>query len=554
MSSRRVIRLVVPVLVGCGVLLGTLGFFSVQNARQHEAARSDAVRRAGDEAVALQRQLDRALNAPIALAAHVQLNDGRIDGFEEFTDQMRGLVPSITNLQLAPDGVVRHIHPLEGNEAAIGHELLVDRERTTEAFAAIEGRRLTLAGPFELVQGGVAMVGRQPVYVAGAAQIAGVDPDFWGFATVLIDLDDFFEASRIGELMGEGYVYELSSFDRDLEEFVPFRTSGTLRDPVQVEVSVANGTWQLALARPGGWGAERWSAGQVVLAAMAAIAAVLGVRRFQRRDARLSAAVEARTAELRTANLELSHARDAAEQANAAKTAFLANVSHELRTPMNAILGFAELIDPADLEQRDRASLDQIQRAGQHLLELINQVLDVTAIEAGHLDLDLVPVQTGDVVRRVCALLEPLAVEAGVSLECDASDATALANDSRLFQVVANLTTNAIRFTPEAGSVRVSTDSVGGWCHLTVADDGVGIPDDALDRIFEPFERGAAPATVTGTGIGLAIVDRLVTAMNGTITVESAVGIGSTFRISIPSADPAMVGGRTDEDGFTPGR
>lgn len=537
MHPRHFLRHALPVIVGCAVLLGSLAIFGVQNARAQESARNDAVRRAGAEAIALQRQLDRALNAPVALAAHVQLNDGRIDGFEEFTDQMRGLLPSITNLQLAPNGVVRHIHPLEGNEAAIGHDLLADEDRTTEAFAAIEDRRLTLAGPFELVQGGVAMVGRQPVFLDGVGEIPGIDPDFWGFATVLIDLDDFFEASRIGELEDEGFVFELAKFDRDADDFMTFRSSGAIVDPVEVEVSVANGTWRLALDRVDGWGYDGWSVGQLLVGCIAAIAAAFAVRRFQQRDARLTAAVDARTAELRTANLQLSQARDAAEHANAAKTAFLANVSHELRTPMNAILGFAELIDPAELAQHDRASLDQIQRAGQHLLELINQVLDVSAIESGHLDLSIESVDVDAVAERARDLLEPLAVEAGVSFELDAGGATASTDEARLFQVVANLASNAIRFTPESGTVRISTRTDGGWCQVTVEDTGVGIAPEHLEKIFRPFERGGAPATVSGTGIGLAIVDRLVNAMGGTITVESALGVGSTFRMSIPAAD-----------------
>lgn len=534
MRFRRYASHVLPLIVAGSVAMGSLGFFAVQNDRAQESAQSVAVRRAGAEGLALQRQLDRALNAPIALAAHVQLNEGRIDGFEEFTDRMRALVPSITNLQLAPDGVVQYIHPLAGNEGAIGHRLLVDRERSTEAFAAVESGRLTLAGPFELVQGGVAMVGRQPIYLPEAGNVAGVDPDFWGFATVLIDLDDFFDASRIDELVDEGYTYELAKWDRDLDGFVPFRTNGVVEDPVQVEVSVANGTWQIALGRPDGWGSENWSPMQLAVAGLLALAAGMAVSRFRRRDARLIEAVETRTQELRSANVELGRARDEAERASAAKTVFLANVSHELRTPMNAIIGFAELIELDDLDEADREPLEQIRRAGQHLLELINQVLDVTAIESGHLDLARETVEVDAVAERVGNLLAPLADDAGVALTLDTRPAKALADETRLFQVIANLTTNAIRFTPEGGHVSVTTTSDGGRACIVVEDDGVGIAGDLVDRIFEPFERGDAPVTVAGTGIGLAIVDRLVDAMGAVIDVESTLGVGSSFIVSFP--------------------
>ncbi len=528
-----------PVLVAAVVLAGTLLFTAMQNARWQESARGEAVQRASTEAVALQRQLDRALNAPIALAAYVQLNGGRIDGFAEFTDRMRALVPSITNLQLAPDGVVQHIHPLEGNEAAIGHQLLVDRERTTEAFAAVESGKLTLAGPFDLVQGGTAMVGRQPIYLPDAGNVPGVDPDFWGFATVLIDLEDFFSASRVSELALDGYEYELASFNRDTDAFEPFRTSGPMEDPVRVEVAVANGTWQLSLGRPGGWGGEGWTVAQSLAAVALAALAGVAVWKFQRRDERLVTAVDQRTSALRDAVSALEDARDDAERASAAKTAFLANVSHELRTPMNAIIGFAELIELEGLRSDDQESLRQIRTAGNHLLGLINRVLDVTAIEAGHLATRAAPVEIGDLAERVADLLSPLACESGVTVRVAGTGGTAFADEGQLFQIISNLAANAVRFTPSGGEVEISTSEDGDGCVVTVSDTGVGIDAAHLDTIFEAFERGGAPSSIEGTGIGLAIVERLVRAMNGTVSVESTVGVGSTFTVSLPAV-PAV--------------
>lgn len=533
MRFRWLSQLFVPVLVAAVTCSGTLAVFDLQNEQTRDANRSAAVRRAGAEAVALQRQLDRTLNAPIALAAFIQLNDGRIDGFHEFTDRMRGLVPSITNLQLAPDGVVTYVHPLEGAEAAIGHELLVDRDRSTEAFVAVETRQLTLAGPFELVQGGVAMVGRQPIYLPGAGNVAGLDPDFWGFATVLIDLDDFFEASRIEELLDEGYRFEIAKLDRDENQFVPFRTEGPIEDPVRVDVSVANGTWQLALGRPEGWGVSGWSALQLITSILFALSAGIAAHRFHRRRDRLVAAVEARTQELRFANVELVRARDTAEQANQAKTAFLSNVSHELRTPMNAIIGFAELIELENLTAADTESMTQIRQASGHLLELINEVLDIAAIESGNLELELATVDVGNLIGNVHDLLSPLADAEGVVLQVEGSGSVALAHESRLFQVVSNLTANALRFTPPGGNVHISTSMTCGSCQIAVTDNGVGIASDQVEQIFKPFERGHAPDTVAGTGLGLAIVAKLTEAMGGQVRVDSKVGVGSTFTVTL---------------------
>lgn len=535
MRPGQLVRRLLPLVVAAVTLMGALAVFDLSDQRARDVDRSDALRRAGIEAVALQRQLDRALNAPIALAAHIQMTDGRVEGFEEFAGRLIDLVPSITNLQLAPDGVVQHIHPLPGNEAAIGHELLVDRERSTEAFAAVESRRLTLAGPFELVQGGIAMVGRQPIYLPQAGNVEGVDPDFWGFATVLINLDDFFGASRVSELLDDGYHYDIAKFDRDQDAFVSFRRSGESVDPVKVDVSVANGTWQLSLGRPDGWGPSGRHPVQYLAAGAAALLAGLFVFRFQRRRERLVAAVDERTSELRAANEELIEARDAAERANNAKTAFLSNVSHELRTPMNAIIGFAELIDPDALDDVDRDSILQIQRAGEHLLQLINEVLDITAIESGRLDLDLEPVAADEVIRRAQHLLSPLADEAGVTITVNGTPSTASAHPGRLFQIVSNLVANAVRFTPRDGHVELRCQTELGWCRIDVVDDGVGIADEHLDRIFDPFERGDAPVNVAGSGMGLAIVDRLVTAMGGDVRVTSAIGVGSTFSVWLPA-------------------
>ncbi|MDH3755881.1 MAG: ATP-binding protein, partial [Acidimicrobiia bacterium] len=417
---------------------------------------------------------------------------------------------------------------------------LSDPTRTTEAFVAVETRQLTMAGPFELVQGGVAMVGRQPIYLAGAGNIPDLDPDFWGFATVLIYLDDFFEASRIDELGNDGYGYEIAKFDRDENRFTSFWGSGPITDPVSVDVPIENGTWRLSLGRADGWGQSGWSTLQLFVAAVLALAGGVAVLDFQRRRARLEAVVAERTRDLQVANVELEQARDDAERASQAKTAFLSNVSHELRTPMNAILGFAELIDTDQLAEADADSLTHIRQAGSHLLELINEVLDVTAIESGTLRLDPEPVDVDDLLREVHTLLRPLADSESVQLTCVSAGAVALAHHHRLFQVVSNLVANALRFTPSGGRVRIFTELDDEECHIVVADTGVGIAEEHMDRIFQPFERGDAPAAVAGTGLGLAIVARLVDAMGGVVQVDSMMGIGSTFTVSLARLDPSV--------------
>jgi PAS domain S-box-containing protein len=223
-------------------------------------------------------------------------------------------------------------------------------------------------------------------------------------------------------------------------------------------------------------------------------------------------------------------------QSNRAKNEFLSRMSHELRTPLNSILGFAQLLELDELTSGQYESLRHISRAGGHLLELINEILDMARIDAGKLDLALEPVSLDEVVREVATLMQPQAEQFDVAVDVGSIRAPhVLADRQRLRQSITNLVSNAIKYNRRGGLVRIHGDSTSaGRVRLTVADSGPGIPADKQASVFAPFERlGAEQTKVEGTGVGLTLAKRVIEAMGGAIGFDSRVGVGSTFWIEL---------------------
>ena len=252
----------------------------------------------------------------------------------------------------------------------------------------------------------------------------------------------------------------------------------------------------------------------------------------------------------RRAETLLISARDEAERANLAKSQFLSQMSHELRTPMNAILGFGQLLE-SDTRQalapHQQRWVREILRGARHLLDLINEVLDLGRIESGHLQVRLTEVELGDLVAQSLELVRPLAPVQGIQLQADAAHlagVSVVADGTRLKQVLLNLLGNAIKYNRAGGEVRVGCEQEPGHVRLLVRDTGPGLSAADQERLFQPFERlHAATSGVEGTGIGLVLSRRLVEAMGGTIGLHSQVGVGSTFWVRLPRAAQASPAG-----------
>ncbi len=259
----------------------------------------------------------------------------------------------------------------------------------------------------------------------------------------------------------------------------------------------------------------------------------------------------------RAAQFALEEAKSQADAANAAKSEFLGRISHELRTPLNAILGFGQLLERQNLDESQQESVGYILKSGEHLLKLINEVLDITCAEGGQRDMQLEAIALEYVVADACAIVRPLADARGITMRLPALDLAALdlaaldacglsyvlADRQRFAQILINLLSNAIKYNYDEGEIEVSwrageaNSDAAERIWVDVRDGGPGIAPADLPRLFVPFERGAAMNSgVEGTGLGLSLTRSLVEAMNGEISVESALGQGSTFSFALPRA------------------
>ena len=267
--------------------------------------------------------------------------------------------------------------------------------------------------------------------------------------------------------------------------------------------------------------------------------------RLQERGTEQEAEIVRRSQELQQLNKDL-------REANQAKNEFLSRMSHELRTPLAAIMGFSELLGLADdLEEKKREWARTILRSGQHLLRLVDEVLDISRIEAGQLSFSVEPVAVKPLLEEAIEMMLPLAESRAIAIaepEIPEGIGYVRGDNQRLKQVVINLLSNAIKYNRDGGEVRMTVETIGSdRIRLSVSDTGMGIDGDSLGKLFTPFERLDVGGEIEGTGLGLALSQRLVEAMGGRITVDSTPGEGTTFSIEVARGEPVAVLSRDGE-------
>jgi len=249
------------------------------------------------------------------------------------------------------------------------------------------------------------------------------------------------------------------------------------------------------------------------------------------------------TAQLKEKIVELEQANIALKEASRHKSRFLASVSHELRTPLNAIIGFSELLLDGvmgEINDEQRESLSDILTSGQHLLDLINDILDISKIEAGKMEFKLEALDLGEVIADAVETIRPALDDKKHHLKVSIEQGLppVRADRSRLRQVFLNLLSNAVKFTPPGGEIGIEVVRDGDWCRVSVIDNGIGIRKEDQERIFEAFTQAEAPngQTTQGTGLGLTLTRQFIERMGGKIWVESRYGKGSRFTFTLPLA------------------
>ena len=414
----------------------------------------------------------------------------------------------------------------------------------TGAHGAVVARAATADG---LVSGVQQRKGKRQLMFAVASPTSRDVVVYAAFEFAPSALTESTQDGPFSELEGAVYVGANANPADLLLSTAPLPLSG---EPIATEsVEVGTDRW-LVVVTPkeplvGGF-ASRLPWLVLALGLLAAVLVGLLVGTISRRRAYALRLVEERTAELRRALEEQERleegqrlARQAAEEANRAKSDFLSRMSHELRTPLNAVLGFAQLLETEDLDEDGHDSVKQILRGGRHLLDLINEVLDITRIETGTFQLSSEPVLAEAVVDDVLRLTAPLAEQQNIHLVRGASSGNGqhvLADYQRLKQILLNLIGNAIKYNRPGGTVAVSCEPVASSrLRIAVHDTGPGIRPEQRDQLFTLFERlGAEQTSIEGTGVGLALSRRLAEAMGGSVDVASTVGQGSTFWVELP--------------------
>lgn len=433
--------------------------------------------------------------------------------------------------EIAKDGIVSQIYPMEGNEDVIGLNLIENPERKTEARLARDSGEYTIAGPFELVQGGNGVLLFDPVYRTDDKGCK----KFWGFSILVIDWQKFIKKMELDQLENAGYHYQIWKKGTDDEKIVIVQCDNLQEtDTLEVACTVPNDTWYFEIVPENGWVTmtqKLWGLFISVLTAFIVMIIYLQFKMRRYRDA-------LHEKELEKAVLE-------AKNANEAKTRFLFNMSHDIRTPMNAIIGFSELLEK-HIGEKDKAIayLGKIKSSSNFLLSLINYVLEMARIESGKLALKKEVGCVTELIESLTDVFEPGVKKKFITYSCetDIQHKYVIGDETKVREIFINIIGNSVKYTPEGGKISVSVkeepfekENYIAY-RIIVEDNGIGMSKEYLPHIFEEFSREhtSTESKVTGTGLGLPIVKSLIDMMGGTIEVESQLGCGTKMNVVLP--------------------
>lgn len=430
-------------------------------------------------------------------------------------------------IEQAPDGVVKDIYPLKGNEAAFGIDMLNNPARKYEANLAMKSGQYTIAGPYELNQGGLGSLLFEPIYITDKSG----EKSFWGFSILVLDWNRFLEELELDKLTDASYCYQMWKKDGNSGKKTIIAQGGDAihKGAVQISCKVPNDTWYFEIIPHTGWVTVKQQALVFLVAVSIAVLATAICYLMLHRKQREKLYTE-----------EIRKSAEKARKANEAKTRFLFNMSHDIRTPMNAIVGFSGLLEKSIHDEKK--SLDYIKKirvSSDILLTIINQVLEMARIESGKITLSSESVNIREMVDAMNTVFESSLTKKSLEYQCSLNVVhdQILCDKTKMEEIILNVVSNSIKYTNPHGKITVSIDELDSEDEknanykVVVEDNGIGMSQDYLPHIFEEFSREhtSTETRVAGTGLGLPIVKSLVDRMDGTIEVESEEGKGTRF-------------------------
>jgi signal transduction histidine kinase/CheY-like chemotaxis protein len=456
------------------------------------------------------------------------------EDFEELAENIYGSSSNIRCIQMAPGGVVTYLHPYEGNEEALGHDLFADPARVEEATLARETGEVILSGPLTLKQGGKGLISRKPIY----SSVSDEPDHFWGFVMIVLDLDMINEQFGLEKYTYEGYDYRLY---REYEGEVLVATESTdqeLTNAVEADVSVpTNIVWKLRVQPKEGW-VSKGLRSTILLADILVFA--LGMTYvffyFQKR----------RNAEKdKQQQIALAKALKAAEEANHAKSDFLSRMSHDIRTPINGIVGMTGIaLRNTTNPERVEDCLHKIHESSQHLCSLIDDVLDMSRIESGKVSENKAPFDMILTAEKCSSIIRGQLLDKKIDFLTDfetIQHSKLMGDAPHLERIIINILGNAVKFTKEGGKIifriqELTDDGKNALFRMQFQDTGVGMSKEFLPKVFDAFAQdiNKSRTNYQGTGLGMSITKQFVEMLHGTIDVKSEKDVGTEFTVEIP--------------------
>lgn len=451
--------------------------------------------------------------------------------FSELAEKIPNEEGVVKAFELAPEGIITEIYPMQGNSEALGLDVLREHERKKDAVLAKETGEYTLGGPYQLKQGGTGVLLFKPVYRTDDSG----ESSFWGFVLQVIDWDLFMSDINLQSLSEADFSYKIWSYDRSSGDkaILAQNQDDMPEDSLMIECEIPNNTWYFDIVPSNGWiPVSQW------------ILSIISSYVFSLLIAIIFYQISSKKHREKQYASELEKAAELAKSANEAKTRFLFNMSHDIRTPMNAIIGFSGLLEK-NLQNKEKAKeyLGKIRSSGNLLMTIINQILEIARIESGTTALQLKAEDINTVFHTVSTVFEEDIRKKNLqySADLDVYHTLIFCDRVKLQEIMLNIISNAIKYTSDGHRVHVkiyekdSENPRKARLIFTCEDTGIGMSEEYLPHIFEEFSREHTTTEnkVAGTGLGLPIVKSMIELMGGSIRVESTQGAGTKFTVEI---------------------